>query len=202
MGKTPGERLREAREASGLSLDQVSDETKIPPRIVAALERDEYHKVSGPLYVKSFLRAFAQAVGLAPEDIVKVYEQGTGTGAPLPETTEGAVWTEEAVAVRRVGVSYGSLALRAAVALVAVAVLAVGVWFLFLRGDEPETEAPARTTWEEFTRDAAVAGADPTRPAPADPGRRTAADTTAVSGLERLQADSLAADRGRPAGPR
>ncbi len=73
--KTPGELLREARLARQLSLTDIARRTKIPERLIAALEQDQYQKVSGPLYVKSFLRNYAGAVGLDPEELLELYRR-------------------------------------------------------------------------------------------------------------------------------
>ncbi len=86
--KTPGEMLQEARESRVMTIEQLSGITKIPERLLNALERDEHHKLSEPLYVKSFLRTYAGPVGLDPHEIVAVYETQAGliapAGAPLP----------------------------------------------------------------------------------------------------------------------
>ena len=58
--KTPGEVLGSARKEAGLSLAELSTRTKIPQDMLQAIERDEYHKISGDLYVKSFMGSFAQ----------------------------------------------------------------------------------------------------------------------------------------------
>jgi cytoskeletal protein RodZ len=59
-----GELLRSARERRGLSLEQVSNETKIPRRHLEALERDNLTAVPGGFYRRAQLRTFAQAVNL------------------------------------------------------------------------------------------------------------------------------------------
>jgi len=54
--KTPGERLQEARKASGRGLADMAAETKIPVHLLEAIEMDDFHRLSGPIYVKSFLK--------------------------------------------------------------------------------------------------------------------------------------------------
>ncbi len=152
--RTPGEMLREARQARALSLEQVHERTKIPLRMLEALERDEYQKLSGPLYVKSFLRHYAASVGLDPEQVVDVYDQAAGPHvAPVAEMAD--VWTEESVEVRRVGVQYGPLLWRVGIVLAVVGVVVLGVWRLVTHKPAPpaepalpmvETVTPAETT--------------------------------------------------------
>ena len=77
--KTPGERLQEARTARGLSIADVSRQTKIPDRLLEAIELDDYQKLSGALYVKSFLRTYATCVNLDPQEILDLYERQTGS---------------------------------------------------------------------------------------------------------------------------
>ncbi len=77
--KTPGERLQDARKARGLSIADVSRQTKIPDRLLEAIEMDDYQKLSGALYVKSFLRTFASCVGLDPQEILTLFQKQTGS---------------------------------------------------------------------------------------------------------------------------
>jgi cytoskeletal protein RodZ len=58
----PGELLRRARERLGLTLDQISNETKIPRRHLEALERDHVTAVPGGFYRRAEIRAYARAV--------------------------------------------------------------------------------------------------------------------------------------------
>jgi cytoskeleton protein RodZ len=129
--RTPGEMLREAREARRFSVADISECTKIPPWLVEAMERDEYHKLSGGLYVKSFLRTYAGCVGLEAEALLAVYEQATGSGTPPPpEPDADGGWTEAQTTVRRVGLSAGAIVGRVALILGALAVVGVLVWRL------------------------------------------------------------------------
>lgn len=82
--RTPGELLRRGREARGLTVADVSERTKIPPRLVEAIERDEYHKLSGDLYVKSFLRAYAGCVGLEASDLLARFERAAASAGDGP----------------------------------------------------------------------------------------------------------------------
>lgn len=141
--RTPGEMLREARERRGLNYEQLQERTKIPVRMLIALERDEYHKLSGPLYVKSFLRSFAVAVELDPDHIIAIYDQST-TGKVAEQDAAAAVWTEEEVAVTRVGVNYGPWLRRGAIGAVVLVVLVLGVSQL-LRPRSPRSSSPATT---------------------------------------------------------
>lgn len=88
--KTPGELLQEARRASGLSISDLSAKTKIPDRMLEAIELDDYQKVSGTLYVKSFLRTYAEYVGLDPQVILDLYQRQPGV-ADEAQRSHGAI---------------------------------------------------------------------------------------------------------------
>ena len=78
LPKTPGELISEAREAQDLTIAQLSERTKIPPPVLASLELDEFHKISGPLYIKSFLRTCALDLGLDPQTVLNQYNKFSG----------------------------------------------------------------------------------------------------------------------------
>lgn len=57
-----GDRLRAARMAAGLSLEDVAEKTRIPLRHLDALERNDYAALPSFTYAAGFVRAFARAV--------------------------------------------------------------------------------------------------------------------------------------------
>lgn len=65
-----GERLRSAREARGLSLDEIEAATRIRRRYLEALEAEAFDQLPGPAYAKGFLRTYASYLGLPAEDLV------------------------------------------------------------------------------------------------------------------------------------
>lgn len=153
--KTPGEMLQEARRARQLSLTAVSSITKIPEELLAAVELDEYHKLSGPLYAKSFLRTYAACVGLEPQVVLDRYHRLADTAAQQPPGEE--VWQEE-VQVQRIGFSLGRKGQRALVIAVVIVVLGVLiVRSLLQRQPEPGPAESAAT--ESAERSGALAGA-------------------------------------------
>lgn len=58
------ELMRRAREAAGLSLEDLATQTRVPMRHLAALEVGNYQALPGTTYCAGFARAFARAVGL------------------------------------------------------------------------------------------------------------------------------------------
>lgn len=61
---SPGTKLRTAREAQGLSVQDVATRTRIAQRQLEAIERDDYSALPGIPYAVGFARAYARAVGL------------------------------------------------------------------------------------------------------------------------------------------
>jgi cytoskeletal protein RodZ len=76
-----GERLRVARERLGLTLEQVSRETRIPRRHLEAIEQGNLAALPGPFYQRAQTRTYARAVHLNPDVLVASVKRG------LPQST-------------------------------------------------------------------------------------------------------------------
>lgn len=61
---TVGEQLRTAREAKGLSLEDVAAQTRIPQRHLASIETGDWDNLPAPTYTIGFAKNYAGAVGL------------------------------------------------------------------------------------------------------------------------------------------
>jgi cytoskeleton protein RodZ len=61
---TAGARLRDARLAAGLSVEEISARTRIARRHLEAIEEDRYSQLASRTYAVGFSRAYARAVGL------------------------------------------------------------------------------------------------------------------------------------------
>jgi cytoskeleton protein RodZ len=68
-----GERLREARMRQGLDLTEVEVATKIRAKYLRAMENDEFSMLPGTTYVKSFLRTYAEYLGLDAQLLVEEF---------------------------------------------------------------------------------------------------------------------------------
>jgi cytoskeleton protein RodZ len=68
-----GEKFRTAREAKDLSLDDVSNVTKISSRMLQAIEQEHFDVLPGGVFNKGFIRAYAKHLGLNPEEAVSDY---------------------------------------------------------------------------------------------------------------------------------
>jgi cytoskeleton protein RodZ len=68
-----GKKFRKAREAKELSFDDVSNVIKISPRMLKAIEEEQYEQLPGGVFNKGFIRAYAKHLGLDPEESVNEY---------------------------------------------------------------------------------------------------------------------------------
>lgn len=68
-----GDKFRKAREKRELSLDDVSNVTKINRRMLQAIEEENFDKLPGGVFNRGFIRAYAKHLGLNSEDAVNDY---------------------------------------------------------------------------------------------------------------------------------
>jgi cytoskeleton protein RodZ len=86
-----GTRLKAAREAQGLSLDDVAAKTRVPIRHLVHIEKGEWDQLPAPTYSIGFARAYATAVGLEASEIGSdLRAQLTNAQAPTPAYYEPA----------------------------------------------------------------------------------------------------------------
>ncbi len=69
-----GTRLKEARLSKGYSLDDLQEITKIQKRYLVGIEEGNYSIMPGSFYVRAFIKQYAEAVGLNPEEILETYK--------------------------------------------------------------------------------------------------------------------------------
>jgi len=92
--ESAGARLGHARQAAGMSLDDVSARTKIAKRHLVSIEEDRFSDLAGRTYAIGFARTFARAVGLDGAEIADsvrlqlATEEAELWPGPQPETFE------------------------------------------------------------------------------------------------------------------
>lgn len=79
-----GEQLRSAREARGLSLDQVADETNIAKRYLSAMEEEDFSVFPGDPYIIGFLRNYAEYLGLDATGLLQAFRGIRIQEQPVP----------------------------------------------------------------------------------------------------------------------
>jgi cytoskeleton protein RodZ len=85
-----GENLRRERELRGVSLREIADDTKISVRFLQALESDRVDLLPGGIFRRTFVRQYAQHLGLDAERVVAefVYAHGCEEPALTPRARE------------------------------------------------------------------------------------------------------------------
>ena len=90
--KTPddnSQELRKAREAKGLSLEDLFQRTRVRVVYLQAIENEEFHLLPVPVYAKNFIKIYARSLGVDSEPIIKRYEDYLNSRkearAPVPE---------------------------------------------------------------------------------------------------------------------
>jgi cytoskeletal protein RodZ len=77
---TVGETLTEARYQAGLSVDELSERTRIRGTVIRSIEQDDYGACGGDLYVRGYVRAIAGAVGIDAQPLIREYDLGRANG--------------------------------------------------------------------------------------------------------------------------
>jgi hypothetical protein len=70
-----GETLAEARSRAGLSVDQLSERTKIRGTVIRCIEQDDYDACGGDVFVRGYVRALASAVGIDARPLIREYDK-------------------------------------------------------------------------------------------------------------------------------
>jgi cytoskeleton protein RodZ len=81
-----GATLREARMRERIDVSEIEAKTKIRAKYLRALENEEWDLLPGPTFVKSFLRTYAQALGLDDKALLEEYKlhyEHPGDGSEL-----------------------------------------------------------------------------------------------------------------------
>src|ERR1700729_1977505 len=72
---TVGESLTQARKNAGLTIDELSERTKIRASVIRSIEADDYEACGGDLYVRGYVRAMAGAIGVDAQGLIRDYDQ-------------------------------------------------------------------------------------------------------------------------------
>ncbi len=71
-------KLAEIRKARGISLEQISSDTKITVRSLQAIENGEFKKLPGGIYNTSYIRQYARAIDLDEAELLAYYNTKMG----------------------------------------------------------------------------------------------------------------------------
>ncbi|HZP62515.1 MAG TPA: RodZ domain-containing protein [Terriglobales bacterium] len=140
-----GARLKQERERRKITLDQISQSTKIGTRFLQALEEDQFDRLPGGIFNKGFVRAYARSIGLDEEQAVADYLAATGANQPSPESTAPPpplIVPAEPPRQRSAGLPWGTLAL-----LLLLTAFGFAIWGFYSRATSRNqtTESPSET---------------------------------------------------------
>lgn len=144
-----GSLLREAREAQQFSLLQISEALRIEPQLLEALEQDRFDAVGAPVFVKGYLKNYAECIGLDPRPLLETYRKQRGDEQPVLQARRSIGHQP----VRPVGTWV----------VAAAAVVSIGA-FLWLRSGGDESSSVAQVDEASVTP---AASSDASLPEPA-----------------------------------
>ncbi len=70
---TIGQKLEAARRAKGVTVSEAGKATKILSKFIEAMEADDFGALSAPVYAKSFIKMYAQYLGIEAQPLVDEY---------------------------------------------------------------------------------------------------------------------------------
>jgi cytoskeletal protein RodZ len=81
-----GQYLQKLRVEKGMSVEEVSRSTRVPVASVERIEADRFSELPGEVFVKGFLRSYARAVAVQPDDVLARYTASRRVAwvTPLP----------------------------------------------------------------------------------------------------------------------
>lgn len=163
-----GETLREARMRRRIDMTEVETATKIRGKYLRALENEEWDLLPGPTFVKSFLRTYAEYLGLDSRLLVEEYRQRFERPATQDLTPFSAGRNLGRTGRRR----RARLAAMQPVMVIGIGVVALlAVFYVLGRSGEDDTP-PAANRVQERTPTPTPAGSDNgATPAPPRPRR-------------------------------
>jgi cytoskeletal protein RodZ len=82
MSQTLGEKLRQAREAKGISVSEVAEQTRIAPLYIESIDNDDYRALPGGIFNRGFIKSYARYVSVDEAEALADY-------ARLLNDTEG-----------------------------------------------------------------------------------------------------------------
>ncbi|NLL43696.1 MAG: hypothetical protein GX251_10180 [Firmicutes bacterium] len=87
-----GTLLKKARLKQELTIEEMTERTRIKPQFLQAIEEEDYHLLPGEAYVKPFIRTYAKALGL---------EDQVASGLERPQSISEEVLAETGIRERR-----------------------------------------------------------------------------------------------------
>jgi len=194
-----GARLRAAREAAGLSLDQVAHQLKLAPRQVKALEDESFGELPGRTFSRGFVRNYARLLHLDAQDLLAHLpdvSQAPALESPTLHSTATVMGELPSATARKTGLG------RWLIPLILIGCIVAAAAYEWYRGGLSNNAEPARTVPDATDHRAPATGAPATGasevalPNPLASSSQTAASQTVAPQSEAPQSASPAASMG------
>ena len=105
MNDTLGSFLKHQREQRGVSVAELSRVTRIPGPTLESIESDRFDELPGEVFVRGFLKSYAQAVGVVPAEVLARYTSSRRVAFVTPLPMASTVQASRAGQSRRFGVA-------------------------------------------------------------------------------------------------
>jgi cytoskeleton protein RodZ len=174
-----GTTLREARTRARIDISEIEAETKIRAKYLRALENEEWDLLPGPTYVKSFLRTYADALGLDGKLLIEEYKLRHERLSDVELQPIAPLGQRERRRRPRAAVPRGLLV------AVIVAALLVGLWVLGNRNNDDgatQGSTPPPSTSQPTTPSSSKKAATPAKKKKAKAKPKTARLTIVATG--------------------
>ncbi len=191
-----GDRLRREREMRGITLEEITESTKISRRHLEALEGEHFDQLPGGVFNKGFVRAYARFLGLDEDQAVADYSAASNE---QPEAENKFPLEIHDEPKRELNPRSSNLPLVFAIAALAGVLVGYGFWIK----SKPHNPAPV-----ENTQQAAPANSVSEPQASASTAQPATSSSPAVnavnneSGTAAKQVSAQVAASSRPADPR
>ncbi|MER5536406.1 helix-turn-helix domain-containing protein [Streptomyces mirabilis] len=160
-GLSVGRALRQARIEAGLTVDDVSNATRVRIAIVQAIEQDDFAPCGGDVYARGHIRTLARAVHIDPAPLLARYDAEHG-GRPAP-TPAAPMFEAERIRPERRGPNWTA-------AMVAAIVAVIGfVGFTVVKGSGGSDAKSSVAEGSTPTASTSTTSASPKISKPADP---------------------------------
>ena len=134
-----GDTLAEARRQAGLTINQVSQQTRIREAIIRGIERGDFSACGGDFYARGHIRSIARVVGLDPDQLIREYDAAHGA----PHAIRAAEVFEPSTPIKLK--ERRSLNWSAVMILALVIIVGYGIYHL-VSGSPKATPSAAQTT--------------------------------------------------------
>lgn len=148
-----GNRLKEARISKDMSLDDLQTVTKIQKRYLVGIEEGNYSMMPGPFYARAFIKQYAEAVDIEPEELFEQFK------SEIPATNTEDIPEKLSRVQSRKNISNNSSKVLDILPKILVALFVIGAlvlaWYFFQKNAEKDVQEPINqnnqdtTTFEE-----------------------------------------------------